>query len=500
MDSLSYDEFEVLCRETNLLLLSDLHYKKGSESRNREINELIVRRIKSFVNKYPDWIPHAICICGDLVDKGEEINYQYLLELLSELRSNFKLLKYYTFSTPGNHDINRERIVSSFDFLYSRMLDSGITTRMQSFSGSPVVDNIFDICSLPLEEFYENDLRLFRALSSFEKEYFKTFITNKAKINHFASGQFQLNDSILFETFYSINALGLNFTSVNSSFFSNFSSPNNDRNNLFLIGAVIELLRQRVMKISPILENQYSLPVVTIMHHPYFYLHESEHLYPEMKGRNLNNFQACAEFSEIILSGHTHGRFLKPILFSDTTYLISNGASCLTEEDSHLTLALIKINKIGDYFRIKPFNLTSEISDENDYEDISHLRYFQQKRNGIETSDFEEKSESFRIELVRSLANSIPEFTNKKSLLTIQIPEQSDSEVFFENFPASNFIDINSIITFLNKIHPNNRTYITLDIHLFDIRTTLTIVKILKRLIGTQTKYLHVSTKILYFV
>ena len=98
--------------------LSDLHFH-----RNKKDNIKVKRMLDCVKNKYPD---HKLIITGDIVDDGDERQYERALDALKEFKGRI-------FLCPGNHDFgatgnffSRER-AKMFDRYLSVPLQQGAT-------------------------------------------------------------------------------------------------------------------------------------------------------------------------------------------------------------------------------------------------------------------------------------------------------------------------------------------------------------------------------------
>jgi 3',5'-cyclic AMP phosphodiesterase CpdA len=391
-------DLERLQREVNILLISDLHYdikkeqSKGDWVKGETVNKCL---IDSLVEQpEPGWEPDIVVVAGDLVNLNKVENYKLYFSFVDSLTKAFPNLKDAFFSTPGNHDVNRENAVSAFPYLYKFQKLYPTVEVTSSFTNNPVVDTIYTTVRQRIEEIPELD----KVLVAFEEEYFKTYlqkrkqldddgILNPIKVDEIFSG---------IKTVYSRSLLGVTMVSLNSSFFCNLSQTGQDRNHLFLIRSIVD-------KVANHLKENGNGSIITFMHHPYYYLHESEHVAPvllEDKDEPLNNFNKLVKRSDLILSGHMHGDLREPTFLQQNAYLVTNGTSYTTDNFEGkcypYTYALLKINKQLGKFSMKKFRYEAICEDSLDkyaYKCISektlpYYKFFQRAggpNNSVET-------------------------------------------------------------------------------------------------------------------
>jgi hypothetical protein len=111
-------------------------------------------------------------------------------------------------------------------------------------------------------------------------------------------------------------------------------------------------------------------PVVTFMHHPYYFLHESEHIAPGVFGKKSdtnNNFSKLIKAADILLSGHVHGDLQDPTVLQQHAYAITNGTSYTTDSWNGkcypYTYAMLKINKQLKSFAVQKYEYDGEKKD-----------------------------------------------------------------------------------------------------------------------------------------
>ncbi|UAY51299.1 metallophosphoesterase family protein [Ferruginibacter albus] len=400
-DLFSALDLERLMKEVNILLISDLHFDKTKfDPKTKtnladEINAKLVSSIENLAKSNSDWQPDIVIVAGDLVNQGKAEAYDYYFSLIEKLVKSFPALKNAIFSTPGNHDINRENIVSAYQYLYSAKKNNPKLKNKNSFTSSEIVNTLYTVSQFNLDDPDKKKLKKF--LSDFENEYFKTYLEKQKeletkKIINIIDKKFPYNG---LKTTYIKDVLGIRIASVNSSFFCNFSGLN-DRNNLFYITDVVSKVA------NFLIESPY--PVITFMHHPYYYMHESEYIYP-INSEN-NNFNKLAECSDIILSGHVHGELHEPSIVYQKVYTITNGTTFTNDkiEDKcfPFTYALIKVNKQLDKFKVKKYKYNSTTLEFEAIKNKNLYYSFQEKNKKRKTS-----SELEKINIIKYLLNTI---------------------------------------------------------------------------------------------
>ncbi|HSZ87402.1 MAG TPA: metallophosphoesterase, partial [Puia sp.] len=329
---------------------SDLHYETAKDGKQPEdlkgatINDALV---ESLWKEDLQWHPDIVLVAGDLVNQNKPQNYPLYIDLVKKLVRQFPHLKHSFFSTPGNHDVNRANRVATFKYLYNNKVkkeDKGIS----SLNLDPVAKNIFQIKKMGLE-----NGTLKEDLVFLEQEYFDIYLEQNKKL---------VDEDILakvepvypvdgLKTVYQISRFGINIVSINSSFFCSLTPD--DRNNLFLINELIDKTVENLKNVNG--------PIVSFMHHPFYFLHDSEHIAPAPTdaghANDYNNFNKVVKNSDLILSGHVHGDLQDPTSQQQSAFLITNGTS-YTMDKFHdksypFTYALIKINKQLNKFALR---------------------------------------------------------------------------------------------------------------------------------------------------
>lgn len=347
-----------LQREVNILLLSDLHYDINKEAaigydpkiKGVEINNELVTTLK---NLPKEWHPDIVIIAGDLVNLNKKDNYRDFIDLVKKLTSAYPTLRNAVFTTPGNHDIERTYKDDFIGFLES--LYAG-----KELIPSYTKENCIDLINTFSKEDISKNRNVFKRFLKYESEAFEIYLANqnelyKKKILKKTKTRKKIIEKI--KTSYISEILGLSLICHNSSFFCSFSLKDkpcswNDRNNLFLIKEIIDTSITKINK-----EN----PIISFLHHPFYYLNETEHIAATSRENNntYNNFNKIVINSDLILCGHVHGDLHDPAYLQNSAYLITNGTSFTTDSFENkcypFTFALIKVNKQLRNFSLKKF-------------------------------------------------------------------------------------------------------------------------------------------------
>lgn len=353
-------DLQKLQREVNILLISDLHYDVKKESKvgydktlkGVSINESLV---KSLSEQGKNWHPDIVVIAGDLVNQNQSKNYRDFIHLIKLLVDRFPVLRNAIFTTPGNHDVDRKTKQPFIDNLKKRFVDE------KKIKSSYTKNKLIDIIHTVSKENILNNKELLSQFKAFEKSYFKVYLEKREDL--IKKGILGKEKDIIypvtgFKSFYTVSIHGITLASHNSSFFCNFSEVKedclwNDRNNLFLVKDFVDATLNN-------LENC-NEPIVSFLHHPFYYLHESEHIWPINDGGNdvYNNFTNIVNKSDLLLSGHVHGDLQDPSFLQNSAYIVTNGTSFTTDDFNNkcypYTYALLKINKQLRHFTFKKF-------------------------------------------------------------------------------------------------------------------------------------------------
>lgn len=354
-----------LQREVNILLLSDLHYDKakdGSVPKHRQGLEVNKKLLETLNSLDPEWYPDIVIVAGDLVNMNVKDNYRYFDDLIQGLVGRFSHLRNAIFTTPGNHDVNRDNFMSVLPYL-RKMADCKPADLMKSFTNNKWVDILHTLT----KRTFKKSPGLCKALSKYESQYFETYLENRKKLSSKPKGSKEpaiLRDPELqfpvegINTVYYKQIHGLTLVCHNSSFFCNISQASNDRNHLFLVKDIVEQTIEKVKRLKD------AGPVISFLHHPFYYLHETEHIAPvpidDAESDQFNNFNKIVRNSDIVLSGHVHGELHDPAYLQNSAYLITNGTSYTTDDMFRekcypFTFALIKVNKQLRKFALKKY-------------------------------------------------------------------------------------------------------------------------------------------------
>lgn len=515
--------FKELVRDVNFLILSDLHLDIEHAGHAFNAYEIILRYLKDFKEKEKSWRVDAILIVGDLVDKNKSGSYHLLQNLLQALIDMFELQPDKILFTPGNHDCDISKLSLAFPFLHAALGDDSIIKN--AYSDSNIVNNIYTASG---KELNEEALKL---LQKFESGYFAQWIqfTKKEKYKNpvFSYERKDLSEGLNFNTFYHTNIYGVEVASVNTSFFCNFAAPSNDRNHLFLLNDLIRNFKQRVMSQVQSTDKDLHRPVITMMHHPFYYLHESEHIYPikfsaqDTERAMINSYIEVAQFSDIILNGHTHGHLHAPTRYIDKVYVVNNGATYYNDKEQPVTFGILKVNKLFDSFQLRTFVSTN---DKTNFEEITNPLelpcYSFRSSTKILIDHSLDKEEYHRVELVKSLSR---EGCKNRKLIEIQLSSYfEDGDILTESngdngkysYRISNGVsdidcvclefndvgtDVQRITQALHKLVVRVTGYAIIFLILrFDSDQLLKFVQLLKQVIVSHVKFKQIRTNFIY--
>jgi predicted MPP superfamily phosphohydrolase len=369
-------DIERLQREVNILVISDLHYNiRPKENTTPPDAEAINDRIVSAIaDAKTEWKPDVVLIAGDLVNQCRPENYPLFFDLIRKLVDCYSNLKNTIYCTPGNHDVTRPE---RGDYSVIKMLQTLRDGKKRNPYGlSRRIKNIYALARNPVL----STTLMSETMGNLEKKIFATYLAKQsllreeypASMDHPVPGIF---------TSYTSRILGVNIVSHNTSFFCNRSD--NDRSNLFL---VLDIVKKTVESIPN------TGPVISFMHHPYFFLHESEYIAPilsEEPGKEVFNcFSRVLGSSDLVISGHVHGDLQDPTFLQHHAYLITNGTSYTQDNIEGMgypyTFALLKVNKLRRWFAMKKFiydhNLCSYINKSGDHP--PHFTFVERKPSG----------------------------------------------------------------------------------------------------------------------
>ena len=371
-----YIDLQRLRKEVNILLVSDLHYDiekekslKDPECKGKTINKSLV---KSIQGAGKEWKPDIVIVAGDLVNQNKEKSYSLFFDLIERLVKDFPNLKEAVFTTPGNHDIKRENFIGILPYMNElTKYDPG--DLMNSSTNNKWVDILLTVTKKRFSECPQ----MKKALEKYESEYFETYLKKTEELsaptlignNKPILGPFEVNYPVKkFRTVYIKNVHGLTLVCHNSSFFCDISQATNDRNHLFLVRDLVE---QAIDQVKRMVRHG---PVISFLHHPFYYLHETEHVAPAPFGDykknegKFNNFNKIVLHSDLVLSGHVHGDLHDPAYLQNRAYLITNGTSYTTEKlfknkTYPYTFAIIKVNKLLNKFSLRKYIYQNKNSD-----------------------------------------------------------------------------------------------------------------------------------------
>lgn len=344
-----------LKREVNILLLSDLHYDVVKEKKTGKYGKLVNSELVAGTQQASDeWIPDIALVAGDLVNLNNDTGYENYADLVGKLTKAFPNLRHAFFTSPGNHDVTLKSdamkyLVELNDGEPLPIPDPNLESDKEKERLKNIRNVLYKISKLELNE------KVLKSLSNFEKEYFKVYLGENKKL--VTDPDAILVDTQVttaadgIETVYMKSLLGVTLVCHNSSFFCKVANAFDDRSFLFLIKGLVDAIQKKLPA---------NKPVISFMHHPFYFLNDSEHIAPLFEKEQKNNFTKIVEKSNLILAGHVHGSILEPSFLLNQAHMITNGTSFITDnyagKQHPYTFAIIKVNKPLRKFSMKKFS------------------------------------------------------------------------------------------------------------------------------------------------
>jgi predicted phosphodiesterase len=280
--------------KTNILHLSDLHF--GIES-NGEITEyaLACRKkvLEGLIEKIESldsaWHPDILVITGDIGWKGIQKDYD---EALTWIEKNIigilKIKKENIITVPGNHDLELKK-TETCNLKIAENLDEV----EKQLTGEKIKEYLIPFCNYI--------------------KFCKTLNKNELKVG-----------KNKYEIIGYIKIKKINFIILNSSWYFRNIKQNNEK--LWLGSPHIELIEQNN------LYNDYQGKndgvVISLFHHPPLYLEKKESILDIERESTIHHI---SKISDIILTGHTHGRLVEPDLLRSSAWHFSAGATYLNK-------------------------------------------------------------------------------------------------------------------------------------------------------------------------
>ena len=175
--------------------LSDLHWRKDNE--NIFVLQLFEPLLRSLKAENAKRKIDAICITGDLLDKGDsgctstaEAFSEFEKNILTKIIEELGIEKKNIILCPGNHDLD---IKQDLDFT-----DDGLKARLNNHQA------VFDYMD-KIENINFQGMQRMSAFKEFEKKFYQNVENNDSKISYFESVHKRI-----------INEIVVNFTSLNS--------------------------------------------------------------------------------------------------------------------------------------------------------------------------------------------------------------------------------------------------------------------------------------------
>lgn len=336
-----------------IIHLSDVHYSSDQSNFNQNILEPLINDLKE---QNEEKRIELICFTGDMIDKGghpNEIDFifrEFENNFINPILNELKMDKDRFLFVPGNHDIERKKIIPPFEL--------GLKTTLIN------VDKIEEDMKTP-ENLHMERIDKYK---SFEKNFYNNF--ENYKKNSFGY-------SFCFEK----NNNRIAIAGINSSW---RCSGDDDKGNLIVGRKQLEDIKHNFT------EEDYDLKIA-LMHHPFEYLVSCEK--NEVEESIIRDY-------DLLLTGHNHSANTFNTRKSYGNSLILSQASSNWEVNRNITnTAFNNGYTIIDFFKeeeklnfkYRIFNWTKEIfvADNNMGEgDSAEATFFLEKNTNREWIDF----------------------------------------------------------------------------------------------------------------
>src|ERR1044072_5548791 len=271
--------------DVTVLHISDLHFGWDGDVKARDERRIALSALlRTLTGLDQDWRPNCVCITGDVGWRGHYQDYTLAEEWIRELLTALSIPAEALFLCPGNHDSNRSIAQQNI-----RPHDSLEADRV--------------LGTIPLLAQYQEPFRDFANFCS------------SLGCPPFLLGDVE-NYLVGRRCFK-----GVSFVSLNTAW---FCQGDDDTGKLWL---GLPLLRhlETSKQLPPRAEIGDSDVVVSLLHHPKEYLHESEWR-AEDRGRP-NTVDYLARRCNLILTGHTHGEVRRADRQAEGAWCLSGGAA-----------------------------------------------------------------------------------------------------------------------------------------------------------------------------
>lgn len=289
-----------------ILHLSDLHFgaEKGNAS-GLDVRDVVLRSLIDCIKAQPqEWHPEIVCISGDIGYAGKESDYAAAAEWLKQLINATGLSPDDIILCPGNHDA-----------------DLGIRG-----IGYPPDAAKADEWLSPVPDHFQNR---FAAFSRFCKDFGIPPVKIKGEDNYLCGSR---------------THKGIKFIVLNSAW---FCQGKGDRGNLWVgLPHIRSLEADGIIKETEAGED---VPCIALIHHPRWWLHDSEHA-PHASSNRPGTMDYLSQRCNIILTGHTHGVARLPDRIAKAAWHITSGAA-FANAGHFNNFALLKVESNGFILR-----------------------------------------------------------------------------------------------------------------------------------------------------
>lgn len=305
----------IIMDSIHILHLSDLHfgirsadYSKDLKLRHENAIDGLFATLRTLPKEYPGWCPNIIAITGDIAWEATESNYDEAAVFIKELLTIFHLSPENLVLCPGNHDVDRDFNSSLYPI------------QSQSDSDKYLALEKVNRRSGPFENF-----------AKFSRNLGVPPLKNSVDTDEIISYLYGYRD-----------IQGIRFYVFNTAW-----NVRNDEKQSLWIGTSLTL----DMYHSKCQDNDLS---VSIFHHPFDKLHDSEcHLYNQeyvVKNQIL-------EISDVILNGHVHGEIHEADFLSGCAHVFTCSAA-FDKDSARKGCQIIRIDRSQRLYSTKVIRFT----------------------------------------------------------------------------------------------------------------------------------------------
>jgi len=299
--------------EVTILHISDLHFGWDGDVKTKDERQVALRSLlRTLTDLNEDWMPNCVCITGDIGWKGRTEDYALAAEWIRELLTTLSINAEALFLCPGNHDSDRSIAQQNV-----RPHDSAEADRV--------------LGTMPIPKQYQEP---FGDFASFCNSLACPPVLLGQVENHLTGRR---------------RFKGVSFISLNTAW---FCQGDDDTGKLWLGLPLLKHLETSNQLPSP-REVADSSIVISLLHHPKEYLHESEWR-AEDRGRP-STMDYLARRCHLILTGHTHGEVRRADRQAEGAWCLSGGAAFAGA--SHFnSFRLIRLERDGLVYRSFEFD------------------------------------------------------------------------------------------------------------------------------------------------